>query len=126
MNKLKILVSTLAFTAVSFVYGQTTQATFASSSEVWSQSGSQHVSEFTVIANQDGLNQIQEKYNGLGSDVSFIVKNSTGNSHTLEMTFSDAVQKIYLHKMLLFIGCETVKIGTQEMSLDNFAATLSE
>jgi len=126
MNKLKSLVSTVAFAAVSFVYGQTSQVSFVDESAVWSSSGTQHVSEFKVTADQSGFAQIQERYNGLGSDVSYVVKNSVGDVHTIEMTFSDSVHKTYLYKMLLFIGCETVKIGNDVMSLDNFSAMLSE
>jgi hypothetical protein len=124
MNKLKTLVSAVAFVATSFVYGQTSQANFNSESEIWKPAGNLHVSEFTVSADQDGLNQIQERFDGLGSDVSYTILSSDGNEHTIEMKFTAAVQKQYLYKMLLFIGCETVKIGSQEMTLDNFNGLL--
>ena len=124
MNKLKTLVSAVAFVATSFVYGQTSQANFSSAAEIWKPEANLPVSEFTVSADQDGLNQIQERFDGLGSDVTYTIVNSEGNQHTIEMKFTQAVQKQYLYKMLLFIGCETVKIGDQEMSLDNFNGLL--
>lgn len=126
MNKLKTLVSTVALVAAGFVYGQTSQADFSSEAEIWKQSGNQHVSEFTFNADQIGLSQIQERFDGLGSDVTYTVKNSNGNAHTIEMKFSDAVHKSYVYKMLLFIGCETVKVGSDVLSMENFVALLSE
>ncbi len=126
MKTLKTLVSILVLSVSGMAIGQTSQAHFSSQNEIWKQVENQHVSEFTVVANSAALAQIQEKYSNLGSDVQFMVKNSTGNNHTIEMKFSSNVHKSYLYKMLLYIGCETVKIGSNTMSLDNFQATLND
>lgn len=114
------------FATTSLVFCQTTQATFANDAAVWKQVGDQFVSEFTVVANQSNLNIIKQNYDGLGSSVTYSVKNSTGDNHTIEMKFSNDTHKSYLYKMLSFIGCETVVVGTILMNINDFSAMLNQ
>lgn len=121
MKTLKTLVSFIVIIGASVVYGQTSQANFSSQNDIWKPSGNQHISEFKVEADAYGLSQIQELYSGLGDDVQFILKNSTANTHTIELKFSSAVHKVYLYKMLVYIGCNSVKIGSQTLTIDEFS-----
>jgi 3-deoxy-D-arabino-heptulosonate 7-phosphate (DAHP) synthase len=64
-------------------------------------------------------------FEGLGDDVTYTV-NSDGNIRTVEMTFSSAVEKPYVYKMLLVLGCQEVVIAGQSMTINDFLAMLNE
>jgi hypothetical protein len=125
MNKIKFLISALCLTTMSFAYSQTNAANFSDESAIWQKTNNGFVSTFTVEVSADGLAEIKEKYNDLGSSVSYRIISQGDNSHTIVMTFNSDVPKMYLHKMLIYIGCENVFISGQKMSLDELANFLS-
>lgn len=125
MKTVKIFLSSVAVLMAFMTFAQAPEVTFVDETAVWKQVGNHFVSEFKVTANETNLNIIKQNYDGLGESVSYLVKNSTGNIHTIEMKFSQDIPKTYLYKMLLFIGCQNVVIGSNSMTLENFAATLN-
>jgi hypothetical protein len=125
MKTIKLFICTLSVVMTFMTFAQAPLVTFVDEASVWKQVGDQFVSEFKVTASEENLNIIKQNYDSLGSMVSYSVKNSSGNVHTIEMKFSQDIPKIYLHKMLLFIGCQNVVLGGSTMTLDDFAATLN-
>lgn len=120
MKNLKFIISSAFLMLVSISFGQTSQATFESDDAVWQQSTVGHVSTFTVTAGSDALAQIKERYDGLGSSVKYSIESINQNTHTITMTFNNEVSPVYLHKMLLYIGCQTVVINESSMTMDDF------
>ncbi len=120
MKNLKFLIASTFLMLVSVSFGQTSQATFESEAAVWQQSEAGHVATFTISAGSEALALIKERYDGLGSSVKYAIASIDQNTHTITMTFSHEVSAVYLHKMLLFIGCQTVVINESSMSMDDF------
>jgi hypothetical protein len=125
MNKVKFLISAASLMFAALVFGQTNAANFESEAVVWQKTDAGFVSTFTVEASADGLAQIKERYDGLGQNVSYKIVSTNNNTHTIMMTFSFETSEFYLHKMLIFIGCQSVTIGDKTLSMEELANYLS-
>lgn len=126
MNTIKSLLTACAFFAVGLTYGQAPEVHFHDQDAIWKKQGNVNVSEFSVNAGSEDVNQIKERFDGLGSGVTYTITQTEGNEHKIQMQFEESIDKVYLHKMLLFIGCENVYVVEEQIGLDSFLILLSQ
>ena len=126
MNRIKSLITVCAFFAVGLTFGQAPQVNFENQDAIWKKQGNVNVSNFSVQAGQKDVAQIKERYDGLGSGVSYTISQNDGNTHKIQMQFDEGIDKVYLYKMLLFIGCEQVIIADEQLTIDGFLNLLGQ
>jgi len=126
MNTVKFLLSAAAIVFAASSFGQTSQVTFSNDAAVWQKTDKGSVSTFTFQADSDALALIKERYDGLGQSVAYEISSVNENTHTISMTFDQEISPIYLNKMLIFIGCQTVVVGEDTMTLEEFTNYLSK
>lgn len=121
MIKIQFLTMAVSLMLTGMVTAQTTSANFESESAVWQKTNAKSTSTFTVEATADGIATIKERYDDLGQGISYQVVSVGDNMYTITMTFISDYEAIYLHKMLIYIGCQFVIVGDNKMDMDAFA-----
>ncbi len=125
MRKINVLLGILAFMTTSLVAAQTMQANFVNEEAIWSTTENGQSSTFTFNTDENGIAEIREKYNNLGSSISYQIVADKAGSYQITMNFGPETHKVYMYKMLLYIGCESVKISDKIMSMEDFLQLIS-
>ncbi len=120
MNKVKSIISVVFLFITAFVYGQTNSVRFDNESSIWQKVEKGHSSVFIINASTDVMEVVKERYNAVGHSVSYKVESIDENTHVVTMFFDEEISPVYLHKMLLYIGCESVDIAGKKMDMDSF------
>ena len=116
MRKINVLLGIIAFMTTSLVAAQTMQANFVNEEAIWSTTENGQSSTFTVNTDENGIAEIREKYNNLGSSISYQILADKAGSYQITMKFGPETYKVYIYKMLLYMGCDSVKISDKIMS----------
>jgi hypothetical protein len=124
MKKIGLLLGFILTMSVTMTNAQNHKAVFESNESVWNVTGSSASSEFTLNMNMNELKEITEKLDNTGSTLSYAVESSDENTHKIILTYADGVSKPYLYKMLLYIGCDSVNVAGEDISLDAFMQLL--
>jgi hypothetical protein len=125
MKTFNLFFSIIALITSGFVSAQTKMASFESEDEIWYITEQGYSSSFTVEASQEELDVIKERFDNLGSSISYSVNTVEGDNHQIIMNFDAQISKVYLYKMLLYIGCSEVSIGEKKMDLNEFLQLIS-
>jgi hypothetical protein len=125
MRKINVLLGIIAFMTTSLVAAQTMQANFVNEEAIWSTTENGQSSTFTVNTDENGIAEIREKYNNLGSSISYQILADKAGSYQITMNFGPETYKVYIYKMLLYMGCDSVKISDKIMSMEDFLQLIS-
>jgi hypothetical protein len=125
MRKINVLLGIIAFMTTSLVAAQTMQANFVNEEAIWSTTENGQSSTFTVNTDENGIAEIREKYNNLGSSISYQILADKAGSYQITMKFGPETYKVYIYKMLLYMGCDSVKISDKIMSMEDFLQLIS-
>lgn len=125
MRKMNVLLGVLSFMATSLLSAQISEVHFENENSVWYKTDSGQSATFTVNADENAIAEIKTKYDNLGSAVSYIIESDKSGIYQITMNFNAEIHKVYLYKMLLFIGCEFVHVSEKKMNMDAFLQYVS-
>jgi hypothetical protein len=126
MKTYKSILSAAILLCASFVFAQTSSVSFDNEASIWQKAEKGHSSVFTIYVSTDVLEVVKERYNAVGHSVTYKVESIDENTHVITMYFDEEISPIYLHKMLLYIGCESVVIGGKQLDMDSFIKLIAK
>jgi hypothetical protein len=121
MTKIKFVFAALSMMFVGLLSAQTSSANFENEAVIWQESNGKFTSTFTVETSADGIATIKERYDDLKQSVSYQVVALGNEKYTITMSFGPDHHAAYLHKMLVYIGCQVVVVAGKKMTMDEFA-----